>query len=290
MKFDTILVRYGEIGLKSPQTRRIFENKFMENIKGLLNKHVIDFEDIKTEWGRVYINTTDENALKLLRTIFGTATFSPAASCSADMKEISKLSLVVAKSKIKKEDTFAVRVSRQGIHDFKSRDIKKQIGSDIKKATEAGVDLDKPNREVFVEVRNKKAYVFVEKIPGPGGIPQGIEGKVLGIFDEKKPYQVAAYLMAKRGCEIEAVASKELDLGNLKHWLGDFKVHIVDSKDLYKETERIAKEQKIKAIFTADGLNELQDFKKIKINVPIFRPLIGLDERKIKIVEQSING
>jgi len=48
MKFDTILVRYGEIGLKSPQTRRVFENKFRNNIKTLLNEYSINFKEVKS--------------------------------------------------------------------------------------------------------------------------------------------------------------------------------------------------------------------------------------------------
>jgi len=297
MKFDTILVRYGEIGLKSQQTRRVFERRFLGNIKKLLNKHFVDFSDITTEWGRVYIKTDDESTLPLLKTVFGTVTFSPAASCTADMDEISKLSIKVSKKRITKKDTFAIRASRQGAHAFKSKDIKKRIGADIQKETGAGVNLSEPTREVFVEVRNKKAYVFTEKQAGPGGLPQGVEGKVIGIFEKGEPYEAAAYLMAKRGCDIEAVCNKELDLKKLRYWLGDFKVHIVDGKkNIYAEAEKIAKERDARTIFTADtltseNLSNLKQFKNIKnkLWIPVFRPLIGLDETSIGKLEREIN-
>jgi len=288
MKFNTILVRYGEIGLKSQQTRRVFERRFRDNIRKLLNKHSVDFSDITAEWGRVYIKTGDKSALPLLKTIFGIVTFSSATSCTADMDAISKLSIKIARKGIQKNDTFAVRASRQGAHAFKSKDIKMRIGADIQRETGAGVNLSEPTSEVFVEVRNKKAYVFTEKQEGPGGIPQGIEGKVIGIFEEGEPYEVAAYLMAKRGCDIEAVCTKELDLEKLRYWLGDFKVHIVDEKkNIYAEAGKIAKERDARAIFTADiltseNLFDLENFKKVKSLVPIFRPLIGLDEKRIK--------
>jgi len=294
MKFDTILVRYGEIGLKSQQTRRVFEKKLLDNIKKLLKNHAVDFQDITVEWGRVYIKTTDESALPLLKMVFGIVSFSPVASCKADMNEISKLSTMIAKKSIGKNDTFAVRASRQGAHAFKSHDIGVRVGADIQKATNAGVDLSEPTREVFVEVRNKKAYVFVEKIPGPGGIPQGVEGNVIGIFREDEPYLVAAYLMAKRGCEIDAVCTKNLDLKQLKYWLGNFKVHVIDKKkDIYKEAEKIARERKLKAIFTAETLTKenlanLEKFKKLRLTVPVFRPLIGLNAKEIAELEKKV--
>lgn len=297
MKFDTILVRYGEIGLKSQQTRRVFERRFRDNIRKLLNKHFIDFSNITAEWGRVYIKTDDKSALPLLKTIFGTVTFSPATSCTADMDEISKLSIKIAKKRIQKSDTFAVRASRQGAHAFKSKDIKMRIGADIQKETGAGVNLSEPTREVFVEVRNKKAYVFTEKQAGPGGLPQGIEGKAIGIFKEGEPYEAAAYLMAKRGCDIEAVCNKELDLGKLRYWLGDFKVHTIDGKnDIYVEAEKIAKECDARVIFTADiltseNLSNLEQFKNIKkkLLIPVFRPLIGLDDKSIVKLGREVN-
>jgi thiamine biosynthesis protein ThiI len=294
MKFDTILVRYGEIGLKSVQTRPIFEKRLVSNIKKLLNKHSVKYKDLFREWGRVYIKTDDETALPLLKTVFGVVSFSPAATCKADISEISKLSTKIAVKKLSGDDTFAVRATRQGAHAFKSRDIKMKVGADIQKATKAGVNLNEPSHEVFVEVRNKKAYVFVEKQAGPGGIPQGVEGNVLGVFREGEPFQAAAVLMAKRGCEIEAVIEKDMDLSKLKHWLGDFKVHTVDSgKDIFKEAERITKQRELRAVFTADTLTKdnlanIQNFKKLKLKVPVFRPLIGLDEKQIKQLFSSL--
>jgi thiamine biosynthesis protein ThiI len=290
MKFSTIIIRYGEIGLKSKQTRKFFERKLMQNIKNVLKEFNAKYDNIKTEWGRLYVETTDKNVLPLLKLVFGIVSFSPAQVCNAEMKDISKLSTKIAKERINEKDTFAVRATRQGDHSFRSRDIGIQIGSNIQKITKAGVNLSDPTKEVFVEVRNKKAFVFVEKISGPCGIPQGIEGLAIGIFEKDRPFLAAAYLMSKRGCDIEAVTTEELDMERVRYWLGDFKIHTVDkTKDIYKEAEKIAKQKNAKAIFnsdilTKDTLDNLVDFAKIskKLTLPIFRPLIGFDEKKIK--------
>ena len=164
MKFSTIIIRYGEIGLKSKQTRKFFERKLMQNIKNVLKEFNAKYDNIKTEWGRLYVETTDKNVLPLLKLVFGIVSFSPAQVCNAEMKDISKLSTKIAKERINEKDTFAVRATRQGDHSFRSRDIGIQIGSNIQKITKAGVNLSDPTKEVFVEVRNKKAFVFVEYI------------------------------------------------------------------------------------------------------------------------------
>jgi thiamine biosynthesis protein ThiI len=292
MSFNIILVRYGEIGLKSRQTRRAFEEKLMDNIKTLLKKHRTDFKNITCEWGRVYIETADEKILPLLKTIFGIASFSPASSCKSNMADISKLSTKLAKKRITKEDSFAVRASRQGEHDFRSRDVGVHVGAKIQEEIGASVDLDKPIKEVFVEVRDKRAFVFSGKTKGPGGLPQGIEGKAVGVFEKGNPYQAAAYLMSKRGCDIEAICTEKLDLEQLRYWLGDFKVHKVTT-DPYKEAEKLAKKIDAKALFNADVLlkdkpHVIPDFAKQnkKVSLPIFRPLIGLDNDQIKKLTQ----
>jgi thiamine biosynthesis protein ThiI len=34
--------------------------------------------------------------------------------------------------------------------------------------------LTEPDIEIFIEVRNDKAFIFTEKIKGPGGLPMGV--------------------------------------------------------------------------------------------------------------------
>ena len=78
MKHQLIIIRYGEIGLKSKTTRKHFENILIKNIKNAFKKEKI-FNVIKTQMGRIYVYTDEINpAVKVLQKIFGITSVSPA--------------------------------------------------------------------------------------------------------------------------------------------------------------------------------------------------------------------
>ena len=51
-----ILVRYGEIGLKSRSVRRRFEKKLISNIEDAFLRNKIECS-VTSEWGRIYVYT-----------------------------------------------------------------------------------------------------------------------------------------------------------------------------------------------------------------------------------------
>ena len=76
--------------------------------------------------------------------------------------------------------------------------------SDLKKLG-CPVDLSNPDLEIFIEVRDNDTYIYHEKIPGPGGLPLGTQGKVVVLLSSGIDSPVAAYLMMKRGCQVIAL-------------------------------------------------------------------------------------
>jgi thiamine biosynthesis protein ThiI len=72
------------------------------------------------------------------------------------------------------------------------------------------VDLDDPDLTFSVEARTDQAFVFLEKRPGPGGLPLGSQSKVVALVSGGIDSPVAAWEMMKRGSEIVPVY---LDLG-----------------------------------------------------------------------------
>ena len=179
MKFVLIIVRYGEIALKGRETRNRFENTLVSNIKNAFNFEKLS-NKIKRERGRIYIYTDQINeCLEVLRKIFGIISVSPAFQTLSDMESISKLALNVVKEVLNEKKSFAIRTTRTGEHNFSSQDVAIKIGNDIVKATKASVDLTNPDLELFIEIRNDKAFVFTEKIPCMGGMPINTQGKIL---------------------------------------------------------------------------------------------------------------
>ena len=58
---------------------------------------------------------------------------------------------------------------------------------------------------VFVEVRDLAAYVHGPAEPGAGGLPTGVGGRAMCLLSGGIDSPVAAYMIAKRGVEIECV-------------------------------------------------------------------------------------
>jgi thiamine biosynthesis protein ThiI len=64
------------------------------------------------------------------------------------------------------------------------------------------VDLEHPDVEVNVEVRDMDAYAFVEAFSGPGGLPYGSQGTLIGLHSGGIDSPVAQWLLMKRGARV----------------------------------------------------------------------------------------
>ena len=197
-----ILVRYGEIGVKSPVVRKRFEKKLISNIKKLIKCK------ITINQGRIFLFPEDhDEALKSLKKIFGVVSFSPTISTETDFDSVKEavqgyIKELMDKGEFNPEKPFAVKCRRVGTHDFSSREMAGFCGAAVIEITNAPVDLSNPEFKLFIEVREKKTYIFHEKIKGPGGLPIGTQGRMVALVSGGIDSPVATYLMMKRGCDI----------------------------------------------------------------------------------------
>jgi tRNA uracil 4-sulfurtransferase len=202
MENKLIIVRYGEIGVKSPKVRRRFERKLIKNIKTIINGQV------EVKQGRIFIYPQDfDGALKSLAKIVGIVSYSPAVVTKTNLGSIKELIRTYIKELVDKElfsgkDSFAIRCRRVGEHDFSSQEMAAFCGSVVYKITESKVNLTNPDFELFVEIREDKTYIFHQKLTGLGGLPLGTQGKVLALVSGGIDSPVAAFLMMKRGCSV----------------------------------------------------------------------------------------
>ncbi|UCF50302.1 MAG: hypothetical protein JSU91_02130 [Thermoplasmatales archaeon] len=293
MNNTLIIIRYGEIALKAKQTRKRFENTLVNNIKGALGKKNID-NKLRREWGRIYIYSDQiEKCVSILQKVFGITSISQAIEVDCDINSISKIAKSISKEKIKSEKSFAVRVKRTGNHDFTSQDIAIKIGNEIVNETKAKVDLTNPDFELFIEIRNDKAYIFIEKIKGYGGMPIGSQGNILAFIDT--PYAIlASWYLIHRGCKPIFLLTNEIKKGALEkfmnYWFINSKIiEISTKKNLYEQINKAAAENHCDAIIS--GLtfydysdNVLTDIKHLKkqITLPVLHPLIAMDTKEIK--------
>ena len=205
MNYGVVIARYGEIGLKSPKIRSRFERKLVKNIKAT-------FEcEVERNQGRIYIHPQDfDEGIEKLNRVFGVVSYSPAVFTKADYggidETLSDYTQELIDEGILDENTkFAIKCRRVGTHDFTSQEMAAHCGGVVRGVVLAPVDLTNPDLTIFVEIRENDAYIYHEKIKGPGGLPLGTQGKVIVLLSSGIDSPVAAYLMMKRGCEVVAL-------------------------------------------------------------------------------------
>lgn len=274
--FDLIIVRYAEIGLKSESVRRKFERQLIENIRYALNRESI-VATIQIKRGRIFLITRQiERALEVLKKIFGVASVSPSAETSSTMEDIIKKSLEMMAEIPKDGKTFAVRVRRTGNHDFTSQDVAVELGREIKKKYNLKVNLEKPDIELFVEVRDEKSYLFFEKIKGPGGLPAGTQGKILSLIRNRNDI-LALWYMLRRGCSAKLLVENEETTLNkfVREWYVENHVEISYG----------GMEENLKgcvALVTGETMDNINlDMDKF-LNIPVLRPLVSFDENRLR--------
>ncbi len=205
MDYNLIIARYGEVGLKSQKVRSRFERKLVKNIKSAIDC------DVDRNQGRIYIFPQKfDDAIMNLNRVFGIVSYSPAISTYTDFEDIDKtlgeyVENLISENILDENTKFAIRCRRVGEHEFSSQEMAAFCGGVVRKRILAPVDLTNPDLTIFVEVRGEDTFIYHEKIPGPGGLPLGTQGKVVCLVSSGIDSPVATYLMMKRGCEVIAM-------------------------------------------------------------------------------------
>ncbi|WP_455392000.1 THUMP domain-containing protein [[Eubacterium] cellulosolvens] len=310
-----LLIRYNELGLKSPRVRRRFQQQMLRNIEDKFLRAKLDCF-IDTDWGRIYLDTNDQaKGIELLSTVFGITSVSPVITTSADIKDITDAVLAYATELLKPDTTFALRTRRTGKHDYTSMELAQVIGKAILDRfaeRRLKVDLGSPEHEIHIEVRNKQAYIFSEFFSGPGGLPLGTQGKVICVFTDERAY-IASWLMMKRGCRVFPVFFKSVQdktganekmmreqVEVLKSWAANINIKVFETESTTKNdfeanflenTEFLNYSQKVRVKGLCLSFN-LVEFAGVMVNakndLPIYYPLIGLDDKKLQELGQKI--
>lgn len=206
-----LLVRYGELALKSPPVRREFEQRLRRNI---LDQFVAAGASCRlhSDHGHFYVEAdTADVAVTILKRVFGVTSLSVVEEVTSDRDAIRGRLLAIAGPKLVPGASFAVRARRTGQHPFTSQELARDLGGDVLDAwPDRGlrVDLDHPSVELFVEVRGPRTYLYTDRVAGPGGLPLGVAGQVVALVDGRRG-ALGAYLMMKRGCRCAVVATGE---------------------------------------------------------------------------------
>jgi thiamine biosynthesis protein ThiI len=204
-----ILVRYGELALKSAPVRREFESMLRRNILDQFVREGLTGR-LRADHGHLYVEVDDgSRALRLLRRVFGITSVSLVFEVPSSREAIRDRLLELAEPRLTLGASFAVRARRTGgQHPFTSQELARDLGGDVLERFEdrnLRVDLERPDVELFVEVRGPRTYLSFDRDRGPGGLPLGVAGRLVALVEGPRG-ALGAFLMMKRGCRVAIVA------------------------------------------------------------------------------------
>jgi len=204
---NVVLVRYGEVTLKSPYVRELMEKKLIDHIKYVLRKHGYERVNIRLIPGRIFINNVDNAAevANIVSKVFGVVSTSPAVEVRTEIGEIKKSVVNYALEVLKENQSFAIRARRVKRFPITSKELEKILGAEVLdklREKKLKVNLTSPDVTIYVEVRSRKTYIYHEVFDGVGGLPYGVEGKAISLVSGGIDSPVATWLIMKRGVKV----------------------------------------------------------------------------------------
>lgn len=242
MIFNSVIVRYGEIGLKG-KNRRTFELKLVGDIKRFLAAQGIAYSRVDLKMGRIYIRGIE--TLPELKKVFGVHSYSPALEIERDI-DVLKQSAMSFVSMVAGADSFRVSCQRvDKLFPIHSVDVEKIIGEILYMETKTRVNLKAPALDFQVEIGQDGIFLFGEKIRGYAGLPYGSAGKLVSLISSGIDSPVATFLMMKRGVEpillhFKVTEEDSLKVLKLKKKLEEYsagreiKTYIIPRDDIFK--------------------------------------------------------
>lgn len=327
--FDAVVVRYGELALKGGN-RPLFENVLLRNMKEAAERDGVPARIVKTR-GRFDAWPSDPAAaprlIDALRRVFGIETLSPAIRVGTDLAAIGAGATRIVEAALRREPgegrvSFRVDARRADkSYPLKSAEINAEVGGILlERFPRLKVDLDHARVSVGVEIRpHGEAFLFEERVPGPGGLPLGTTGKVVALLSAGIDSPVAAWLAMKRGCRVALChfhsfpflgresEEKVRDLARiLARWQPRTSLWFVPLAEIQKAVklaapepyrtllyrramhrlaERVAKEERARAIVTGDNLGQVasQTLENLLVTeraarLLLLRPLLTYDK------------
>ena len=206
---EIFLLKLGEIVLKGANKRQ-FEDKLRQNVRRRMRPYG-NF-DVYLMQSTIYVEPMDDEAdvdgaWEACNSIFGLVSLCRCRACEKDLDSIFNTIEDYLGDELDCAESFKVESKRSDKRfPLTSIGISQAIGGRLAEAhPSCRVDVHNPAYTVYVEIRDLAAYVHGPAVPGAGGLPTGVGGRAMCLLSGGIDSPVAAYMMAKRGVEIECV-------------------------------------------------------------------------------------
>ena len=228
-----ILIRYAEIWLKSQKIKIRMLKYLMGNIKNILRRKGIPFNkyQMSKDSSRVFFffNNKDlPSAIKVIKNAFGVHSISPAIRTSNNLKNITERTIELAQDILDQKDTFALRVKRSGKHSYTSIEVAQIVGKaiiDNFPNLDLKVNLTRPRKQIYIEIRGDFSYIFSQVIKSKwGGLPIEPQKKIVAMDIGRLNDLIAGFLLMRRGSEIYPVLIDLTEEGTeIEDWISNWK-------------------------------------------------------------------
>ena len=220
MKYDIILVRFGEMTLKKKNYKQ-----FLDRIIQTIKKKCSIYPELTyshTDYRfYIYLNGIDyEKVIERLDLVCGLYSYSLCKvvkkinqditldNVNTEYDNIASVAASLIKEETKgKDTTFKVETNR-GNKSFPATSI--EISQEIAKRVlpqvdNLHVDVHNPEYVLSIDLRYEGTYVFVKDIKGLGGYPAGMNGYGLLMMSGGLDSPVAGFLSIKKGVNLKAI-------------------------------------------------------------------------------------
>lgn len=331
---EVILIKNGELALKG-LNRMTFEDMLIKNLKHRL--WGMGEISVRKAQSTIYIEPKSDDypfkdALKAMKQVFGIAAFTRAVRVEKNIDEILSVAPDYLAERLKNAKTFKVESKRADkSFPLTSPEISRELGGAIlQKYPHLSVDVHNPDEVVNVEIRDYGAYIHGQQLKGAGGMPVGSAGRAQVLISGGIDSPVAAYMMAKRGVELNAVhfasppytsprAEQKVMklLKKVSCYSGAIRVGVVpftEIQELIGEkcqeeyftlimrrfmmriAERLARKRNCLALVTGESVGQVASqtmhalaVTDAVVNMPVFRPVIGMDKEEIIKISRKID-
>ncbi len=251
MKYDSIMIHYGELSTKGAN-RRLFIQQLLHNVRSALKPM-----GLTATGGRdhiyVQVNELDsiDSVIARLQEVSGIQRLTPVMKVEKEIEQINQGSLALLLDS--KAKTFKVETKRADkTFPLDSYGTSREVGGFLLGHIRGiEVDVHNPEQVLRVNIREDACYLSLQDYPGLGGYPLGMNGRVLMLLSGGIDSPVAAYMLMRRGIEVdclhfasppytsEAVLDKLKDLLKvLNAYQSDIKLSVVPFTKLQEEIYR----------------------------------------------------
>ena len=216
-----VLVASAEFILKSSPVRRTLEQRLIDDLKFTLRRHGLECSRVEKDAARLVVFGTSptEEAAALCSNVFGVSYSAPAQLLmNTSLHDITEKITEVAQQRLPPGSLFAIRSRRSTPGTISRREVELQGGSSILGAMKdraVKVDLEAPDVTFYVDLVGRDAYIYSEKLKGPGGLPLSAQWKMLAVLDRGPLSILAAVAMMRRGSVVQLFIPVSDTLGTL---------------------------------------------------------------------------